>query len=118
MNIVKILFFKSKSGTPPNCKCDETFVFDEIHWYCRPWYLSTTTHIPVTYKYEPTCNAYQTGVYPDCHWLPCPKNALNPDGFQPNCRYNYTVTFKACEPGLVGSYPDCYKPCPAYRKFG
>lgn len=45
-------------GNPPDCKCEEIggvkVAFDEIHWYCRPWYLSTTsfpTPVPV-----PICN--------------------------------------------------------------
>lgn len=29
-------------GSPPNCNCGNAFAFDEIYWYCRPWYLSPT----------------------------------------------------------------------------
>lgn len=103
------------SGSPPNCECDETFVFDEIHWYCRPWYLKTTTEEVV--PGEPQCNAFQYGTYPDCHWRPCPSNSLNPDDHEPNCKYNYTIGLKPCDNGLVGTYPDCHQPCPEHRKF-
>ncbi|XP_055294931.1 adhesive plaque matrix protein-like [Sitodiplosis mosellana] len=109
---------KGASGIAPNCKCEPKYAFDEIHWYCRPWYLSTTRPT-TTYKPPPAvlrCSAYQYGVYPDCHYKPCPSNALNPQDHEPYCRFNFTyVEYKHCGEGLVGNYPDCYKPCPAYH---
>lgn len=107
--------FEFKLGTPPNCECAETFAFDEIHWYCRPWYLSTSTVTPEIIT--PQCNAFQIGTYPDCQWRPCPSNSLNPNEREPNCKYNYTIGFKPCDNGLVGTYPDCHQPCPAHREF-
>lgn len=114
--------FHCNLGNPPNCNCGETYVFDEVHWYCRPWYLSTTraptTH--ATYKpipFVPRCGASQYGTYPDCHWRHCPKHAINPQDFEPHCRYDVRyVEYKPCPAGLVGAPPNCYKPCPAYRK--
>lgn len=100
-------------GTPPNCKCGAAFVFDEVHWYCRPWYLNSTAKMePAT----PQCNAFQFGTYPNCHWRPCRKDALNPNDHEPNCRYNYTK-FVPCPHGMVGTPPDCHLPCPEHRKF-
>lgn len=71
---VKSEFYSSfvNEGVPPNCKCEDKYVFDEIHWYCRPWYLETTTeHIIRNYTtpvYKPSCGAFQDGIYPNCHW--------------------------------------------------
>lgn len=58
-------------GVPPNCRCEDKYVLDEVHWYCRPWYLEPTTHRPINYTipvYTPYCAAFQDGIYPNCHW--------------------------------------------------
>lgn len=52
------------TGSPPNCKCQDKYVFDDIHWYCRPWYLKVpTTHVTEKYVVVPHCGAFQYGTY-------------------------------------------------------
>lgn len=92
----------SLTGSPPNCKCPEAYALDDIHWTCRPWYISTT-RTTTTYKPQAriqTCLPYQDGVYPDCHWRPCPSSALNSDDHEPNCRYNYVIFNSVHEFGM------------------
>ncbi|XP_031635744.1 extensin-like [Contarinia nasturtii] len=108
---------KGSYGDAPHCQCPPTFAFDEIHWFCRPWYLSTTAAPKVYTPPPPSCGAYQYGTYPDCHYRPCPKHSLNPEEFEPHCKYNYTHhVYTPCPQGQVGSPPNCYTPCPAHHR--
>jgi len=99
-------------GEAPNCVCtDDAFILDTIYWTCRvKLYLPVST---TTYKPVPTCGGHQTGIWPDCHWLPCPNSYIG--SYWPDCTFNLTINVipigRSCPDGQQGTYPYCYIPC-------
>ena len=111
-------------GTPPNCRAIP--------------YLPIPTEPPLRCPagqigyppncYEP-CPAFQYGTPPNCHRSRCPEGAEGE--FQPHCTFRYcnngtvgvwpncTVPrpYIGCPNGELGTPPHCYVPCPAYCKL-
>lgn len=105
---------KRSSGQPPHCNCEEGYQLDDIHWYCRPWYLN------VTHSFENSCEPYHNWNGTRCIKIPCPSYSLTPQLFLPNCSYVAPV------PPIIDIYNgdkvtgrnEIYgSQCPAYRKL-
>lgn len=104
---------KRSSGQPPHCNCEDGYQLDNIHWYCRPWYLN------VTHPFENSCEPYQNWNGTHCINIPCPSYSLTPQLFLPNCSYVvpngqvdiYNDDQVTARNEIYGSH------CPAYRKL-
>lgn len=106
---------KRSVGEPPHCKCEDGYQLDDIHWYCRPWYLN------VTHADELKCEQDKIWNGTHCAKIPCPKYLnYQEERFYPNCTYyappapptHYPLT----TPPNEVICPGCGSICPAYRE--
>lgn len=115
---------KRSTGTVPHCKCEEGYKLDNIHWYCRAWYLNdteggfnfgTVQHCPVYSiwdgkKCEPIhCPNDHTLLYPHCTTSYEP---VNPHLHCPTGQ-NYTIEkpYCHCPNDQDYTYPFCHERC-------
>lgn len=113
---------KHSSGSVPNCKCEEGYKLDHIHWYCRAWYLNDTRgyidgHIQ-------TCPTFTVWDGTNCQPIRCPNDRTR---LYPNCTeyervvprvscpvgQNYTLEkpYCHCPNDLDYTYPVCHERC-------
>lgn len=110
-----------RSSGYPNCKCEEGYQLDNIHWYCRPWYLETITK--VIYKTHSTCQEYYQWNGTECTRKHCPQNSIDPHQYYPNCTFgsieinDNKAPPPLCSPGEIYSYPKCHKACEAFSEL-
>lgn len=114
------------SGSPPNCRCEEGYQLDNIHWYCRAWYLNDTrgSH---GFVQIPQCPVFHIWDGSKCEPIRCPNNRelLFPhctitDGgrtYQTNCPPGQNVTnekpYCHCPNDLDYTFPVCHERCAA-----
>lgn len=121
---------KRSVGTVPHCDCEEGYKLDEIHWYCRPWYLNETggghfgdvTLCPVFHIWngkecEPIrCPNDRTRLYPDCTTY-----TDEPYHHHANCPVgqNYTIEkpYCHCPDDQDYTFPICHERCPPNSMF-
>lgn len=117
---------KRSVGTVPNCKCEEGYKLDDIHWYCRPWYLNETGggyidggvqlcptfHIWNGKQCEPIrCPNDRTLLYPHCTTYT--NGQVFPHSSCPTGQ-NYTIEkpYCHCPNDQDYTYPICHERCP------
>lgn len=101
---------KRSVGTVPHCECEEGYQLDDIHWYCRAWYLNDTdgSFNSSSVKFCPT---FQILVDGHCEPIHCPNNRTL---IYPNCTYGYepVVPRIVCPTGQKYTIEKPYCHCP------
>lgn len=102
---------KRSVGSVPNCKCEEGYQLDDIHWYCRPWYLNDTRGEFIHVGPTPYCEAFHLWDGTKCEHIRCPndRDRLYPDCAEEN---NVIPARVACPPGQNYTIERPYCHCP------
>lgn len=115
---------KRSVGTVPNCKCEEGYKLDDIHWYCRPWYLNETGGGYIDGGVQ-LCPTFHIWNGKQCEPIRCPndRNLLYPNcttyTYDPHPRMscptgqNYTIEkpYCHCPDDQDYTYPICHERC-------
>lgn len=88
---------KRSVGSAPHCKCEEGYQLDNIHWYCRAWYLNDTRGGHAVGPL-PQCPVFHTWDGSKCEPIRCPNNRelLFPHCTDSHVHIDYPST---CPPG-------------------
>lgn len=89
---------KRSVGSPPECKCEEGYKLDDIHWYCRPWYLNDTRGEYINVGPIPYCAPFHLWDGSKCEPIRCPNDHAR---FYPDCVEDHTYIPRpsSCPPG-------------------
>lgn len=106
------------------------FLIDDVHWYCRAWYLNDTRHSHIGPNIR-TCPVFHLWDGTKCEPILCPndRSKLYPYCIDTHVDINYhgscppgqNVTIENpychCPNNQEYTYPICHEPCPAHTFF-